>query len=350
MARAKDFNQAAEAPSRSDVQAQLERILASGDLRLPDRARRFLRYVVEETLSGRSESLKAYTIAQTIFGRRNFDPQGDPAVRIEAGRIRRELERFYLLSRQREPILITIPKGGYAVSFCVNPECDRTSAAQSTWNEVQSSGARKPSVGFMATVVSLSLTGITTMAVFARPGFSPETLGSLHNELQAPTVVVELFDNAGRNGPAAQASRFLRDEIIVKLVAARKLTVVMDPNALNPSADGRYILQGSVRANAELIRLTARLVREADGAVLWSDNYNLDPRSKIGSEEAVAIQVAQGIFRPLKISYPSPPPKMSPDRETGPENNGARVSGVMNGEPQSLARNMGRAAILDWPY
>ncbi|WP_431323087.1 hypothetical protein [Rhizobium sp. YTU87027] len=344
MANAEDFNQAAEAPSKPDVQAQLERILASGDLCLPERARGFLRYVVEETLTERSEYLKASTIAQTIFGRSNFDAQNDPAVRIEAGRIRRELERYYLLSRQPEPVLITIPKGGYVPCFRANPESERRSIAEPARKGGQSAGAPKPSVGSMAAVVGLAFMGITTMILLLRPDFSTETVRNLVNEPPAPTVVMEPFDDAGGNGQTAKVSRFLRDEILVKLVAAGKLTVIARPAALNTSADERYVLQGSVRGNEELVRLTARLVRQADGAVLWSDSYNLNQRSdaSIGSEEAVAAQVARGIFRPLKIDSLSPPPTISPtEREMWPTDRDARVSGVMSRASQSLARNMG---------
>ncbi|MGY3611535.1 hypothetical protein ACWGRJ_47735, partial [Bradyrhizobium sp. Lot11] len=73
-------------PSHEEVQQQLERILSSPEFRLPERARRFLEFVVTETLAGRRDYLKAFTIAQAVFGRdANFDAQQDPCVRIEAG-------------------------------------------------------------------------------------------------------------------------------------------------------------------------------------------------------------------------------------------------------------------------
>ena len=56
-------------PSRAEVRAQLEPILASAEFAGPERARRFLRYVVEEALAGRGERIKAYTIAVEVLGR-----------------------------------------------------------------------------------------------------------------------------------------------------------------------------------------------------------------------------------------------------------------------------------------
>jgi adenylate cyclase len=104
--------------SPEEVRAALERIVASPDFAASERARRFLRYVVDETLAGRSERIKAFSVAVEVFGRdESFDPQNDPVVRIEAGRLRRALERYYLLSGKNDPVSIDIPKGGYVPSF-----------------------------------------------------------------------------------------------------------------------------------------------------------------------------------------------------------------------------------------
>ena len=74
-------------PSPEEVRAQLARIVASPDFDVPERSRSFLRYVVEETLAGRGERIKGYTVAVEVFGRdAAVDTNVDPVVRIEAGR------------------------------------------------------------------------------------------------------------------------------------------------------------------------------------------------------------------------------------------------------------------------
>lgn len=101
-----------------DIRAQLAAILSSPDFNVPARISQFLSYVVEETIAGRGGRIKATSIAVDVFGRgANFDIIGDPVVRIEAGRLRRALERYYLLEGRDAPILIDIPKGGYAPCF-----------------------------------------------------------------------------------------------------------------------------------------------------------------------------------------------------------------------------------------
>ena len=42
---------------------------ASPDFNVPERARTFLKYIVTETLSGRADRIKAYSIAVEVFGR-----------------------------------------------------------------------------------------------------------------------------------------------------------------------------------------------------------------------------------------------------------------------------------------
>lgn len=51
------------------VLGQLQRILDSKEFDASDRNRRFLRYVVEEMVAGRSQRVKAYSIATSVFGR-----------------------------------------------------------------------------------------------------------------------------------------------------------------------------------------------------------------------------------------------------------------------------------------
>lgn len=105
-------------PTDAEILAQLDRIRSSVEFEAPDRARKFLAYVVEETVAGRAGRIKAYSIATEVFGRdSSFDAQTDPAVRIEAGRIRRALERYYLVAGRDDSIVIKIPKGGYVPTF-----------------------------------------------------------------------------------------------------------------------------------------------------------------------------------------------------------------------------------------
>src|ERR1700742_4141399 len=74
-------------PSADLIRRQVQLILASSHFDASSRNRKFLEFIVEETLAGNGDRLKGYTIALEVFDRDpSFDPQLDPVVRIEAGR------------------------------------------------------------------------------------------------------------------------------------------------------------------------------------------------------------------------------------------------------------------------
>ena len=102
----------------SAVLEALARVLASGAFRASARRKRLLGYLVEETVAGRADRLKPYAIAVDALGcDETFDPQADPIVRLEVGRLRRDLEHYYLTDGRDDPLRITIPKGGYVPAF-----------------------------------------------------------------------------------------------------------------------------------------------------------------------------------------------------------------------------------------
>lgn len=109
---------------RSDeIREELQHLLSSRDFDASDRNRHFLSYIVEETLSGRGDRIKAYSIATSVFGRSaDFDPQVDSIVRIEAGRLRRALERYYLVAKRPNGIRIEIPRGTYVPTFAASEQ------------------------------------------------------------------------------------------------------------------------------------------------------------------------------------------------------------------------------------
>ena len=57
-------------------------------------------------------------IAIEVLGRASsFDSRTDPIVRVEAGRLRDRLSSYYEADGQADPVLISLPKGGYVPEF-----------------------------------------------------------------------------------------------------------------------------------------------------------------------------------------------------------------------------------------
>ena len=107
------------------IREQLDRILKSDQFVQSRRRQRFLEYIVHETLAGRGERLKGYSVALEVFDRpETFDPVADPIVRIEAGRLREKLCRYYDTDGMSDPIRIDLPRGTYKPRISFRHEGD----------------------------------------------------------------------------------------------------------------------------------------------------------------------------------------------------------------------------------
>ena len=112
----------------------LERVTANPALAKSPQLANFLSFIVKETLAGRGDRLKAYTIATDGLGRDgNFDPQSDPIVRVEAGRLRRALEQYYAGDGRDDPLVIELPLGDYGPVFRANTALNRAAARAQDW-------------------------------------------------------------------------------------------------------------------------------------------------------------------------------------------------------------------------
>ena len=98
--------------------SQLNRILDSHLLRGADSLSRLLRFLTEHALKCPGETLKEHQIATMVLGRRpDFDPNSDSTLRVQIGRLRSRLERYYNEVGPRDQVIIEIPRGSYSVAF-----------------------------------------------------------------------------------------------------------------------------------------------------------------------------------------------------------------------------------------
>jgi TolB-like protein len=100
------------------IHDQLQKIFLCPAFAVSDILRRFLTYIIEETLAGRSNTIKEYTIAVNVLNKPiSFKPQHDAIVRIHAGRLRRALNYYYKEQGINDNIEISVPKGSYVPVF-----------------------------------------------------------------------------------------------------------------------------------------------------------------------------------------------------------------------------------------
>jgi adenylate cyclase len=300
-----------------EVRAQLQRILDSPAFEASERRRRFLRYIVEEGLAGRADRLKGYAIATAVFDRDDsFDPQTDPVVRLEARRLRRALERYYLTAGRDDPIRIEIPKGGY-VAICERqtgalPESAAPAApsrgpallapafARFQRSSLPASGA--------AVVLGAALAVATALAWFwsaGAPSDQSVARAAADPGVQEPAVIVLPFANLTGTAAEDRFAEGLTEELISDLTRFEDLRVysapdrpedqgLPDPAALGRRPDVLYAVKGSVRRATGGFRMTVHLIDTASGRYLWSESFDRSP----DRDGLVALQEALGASWP----------------------------------------------------
>jgi TolB-like protein len=298
-------------PKPEDILQQMERVLASGEFHSPERGRKFFRFVVTETLEGRSQFLKAFTIANEIFGRQSsFDAQNDPVVRIEAGRIRRGLERYYLVAGQSDAIVITIPKGRYVPHFeyaAGYRAADQSEHGPERIDLLPSGDGR---LGRKLSRTTLAIGATVLIAVAGLYFTVAPNVFTLHDnradlpasDLSRPIVIVDMFQSDDPGGSASDIAQGLRDEVIGQLATFGDIVVVADPSKANDGSAKAYSLQGGVQRDGDRLRSILRLVRRSDAAVVWANNYDADLRVRsivqiqadVGQEIAIAVAQPYG--------------------------------------------------------
>jgi serine/threonine-protein kinase len=245
---------------------QLDRILASATFQQVDRLRRFLSFVVLESIAGRQDELKEYIVGIQVFGKEAaFDPRSDPVVRVQARRLRARLDRYYADEGQADEILIELPKGGYAPVF-----------------------SRREAGAVRRRSLSTSIVSRNTACVLAFADHSP-------------------------SGALGYFCKGLREEIINRLSSLDNLRVlawngIESENQLTgrPGAgDAAVVVSGSVRSAGDRVRVTAQFLDGATGCYLWSTSIDGLVADTFDTQERVASAVADKLGSELvELSAP----------------------------------------------
>jgi TolB-like protein len=104
--------------SKEVIYQQLERIFLDPVFIKSDVLRKFLSFIVDQTLTDRANCLKEYTIAVHVLNKpSNFKPQEDSIVRNHAARLRRALNNYYHERGALDPVYISVPVGSYVPVF-----------------------------------------------------------------------------------------------------------------------------------------------------------------------------------------------------------------------------------------
>jgi len=235
----------AEKDSPEKIKEQLKKILSSKSFQHVDRLQRFLSYIVDETISGRADSLKEFPIGIEVFSKEpSFDPRMDPIVRVQARRLRTRLTRYYREEGQSDEIVIEVPKGGYAPVF----------------RRFEGAGAKR---SLASALVSRN------------------------------TVVVLPFADHSPAGDQDYFCKGLSQEIIHTLAKVGTISIVArdrmpEPHETGDQLNVAMIISGSIRKSRDTLRITTHLIDAMRGSYLWSDSIDRKMKNVFAIQEEVA--------------------------------------------------------------
>jgi TolB-like protein len=240
-----------------EIQRQLALMLAHPDFLATPQQVDLLRYVVRQTMDGKADKIKAYTVATEVFGRRSdFDQNVDPIVSIQASRLRRALQHYYETAGKNDRIRIDIPTGTYIPVF------EKCHSAQVMID--QSNGGFSAHEG-----------GRSWPSVFVRP---------LRNFSDAPeldawnlTLATELANELNRYPDI------------------RVMTIGADQLKTSPGKHrGRFVLDGNVRSDGTYVKVILHLSDTQTNRQIWSDAFrsSIDAARSIVFQEQIARVVA----------------------------------------------------------
>jgi tetratricopeptide (TPR) repeat protein len=332
-----------------DIHRQLERICASEVFRSSLRLARFLTFVVETTLAGKSHTIKAYTIAVEAFGRgADFDADRDPIVRVEAGRLRRALARYYAGAGSNDFLVIELPRGAYVPSFRSlttqwtatdlplprqPSETQQERAATSIASRIfgVASATWRVCIGarpFRITVCAVAiLSFLEVLFDIDRPFTGGPNEGLVSKLWPAdaaaarsfavtvePVIYVEPAMVAGDRAMATSSARMIRERLFDVLTRYDDVAVLSDEPHDSPAASAaqsggkalpHYRLSSAISHYSDgAFTLAERLMDTADGTVMWARTYERDSEYDPNNESGLALitrDVAQTLLQQFGV-------------------------------------------------
>jgi adenylate cyclase len=274
------------AEESSGVRLELDRIAESVQFSKSDRLVKFLRFVCEQAIEGRSAELKEILIGASVFDRApDYDPKIDSIVRKEANRLRSRLEQYYASIGVGDPVRIELPKGAYVPVF--------------HFSSTESPLPAKPRRAFAVAGTTAGALVAITLAVIIFWRLRPSEI----------SIVVLPFEN--QSGDAAQDYFVdgLTTEIHHTLTMVERMRVIGRASSFTfrtrtariseiaKSLHADYVLTGAVRRFGSRVSVRAELTR-LDDVQIWSfGNVESDAGDILSLQDNIARSVVNALRR-----------------------------------------------------
>ena len=250
------------------ILSEVDKIFSSAAFRLAARQRSFLRHIVQETLEGRSEYLKEYSIGIAVFGRDpSFDPRHSSIVRTEARKLRARLAKYYRIEGQEDPVRIELPVGTYAPILTQSP-----------------------------------------LLPALLPAAPPALSGRARQGESRPLRILVLpFENRGVSKRDEGFSDGLTDELSHALARVPNIEIVarasafqfkgrpVDVRELAQRFNVHAVIEGSVRRSGDRVRILVQVDDTSSERTAWSQTYGRKVGGSLRVQEEIARTIVKGL-------------------------------------------------------
>ncbi|NPD48134.1 hypothetical protein [Lentimicrobium sp. S6] len=250
--------------NRKIISQNLEKILNSASFQNSKRNRLLLGFLVEETLTGRANRIKEYTIGVSVFEDVNFELGKSSVVRNQMVRLRKALNDYYLTEGKDDEIKIVVEKGQYVPRFLDKAK------------ELNEPG--------------LQMKLIPLLAVLPFRSYFPEQ-------------------------NRQEMTEYLTDELILKFTAFSDLRVIANYSILTYFKQGGkmtelssafgldYLIEGKVQITNNILKINVQLINAENGVCSWAKKYQ-EAYMEYGltfSMDIIINEIAQSIAGGLGI-------------------------------------------------
>jgi len=270
-----------------------------------------LSYLVEQTLAGRAELLKGYSIAIDVFGRNaSFDPARDSIVRVHMSRLRTLLESHYSQSARTVDPMIVLQPGNYAPKFVASsqvakPTCDPSNSPSRI--VAKAFALTRERVVFAALIVAL--TALFLQHEMTQHSEIEDATKAAYQRPDGPSVAVAAFAVEGYETELAlQLRAGLQHEIISYLSQLPNLAVLgqdtvegREYQTAGERGSVDFVVVGAIGVDGDDFRVSASLVRTLDGTVMWSKAATseiLDAGKLLEAQSSIALSIAAELGQP----------------------------------------------------
>lgn len=239
----------------AEVQAACESILASDMFLNSPRMSRLLGFLVEKAISEAVRDTSEYAIGIEVFDRNPslYSTGDDPIVRVQVGRLRVKLKKYYASLGRDADIEIVVPLGSYMPVF-----------------------RRKR-------IAAIELKQKSIFAIYPFKCLSRHEGGEFFTHGLYDELAHHLYKTFGQI--IVVSSPFVPDD------GDCERRDVADARCER----ARHRLEGSVHVDAERIRTSVRLVDVATGCVAWSEQFNRNASLAIARQEELASSICSAL-------------------------------------------------------